>query len=111
MAKTNPETIIQSAIMRMLTRKGWLVKRMGASQYLVGFPDLFAYHQVYKTRLIEVKTSTGKLEKSQIKEFTRFAKYDCGVWVLKGASQEEYNKLFAPANWWTYLPGNRGWEK
>jgi len=100
----NPETIIQTKIIRLLERRGWCVKRMGASMFLSGFPDLLAYHQIYKLRLIEVKTKTGRLEKSQIKEFTRFSKFDLGVWVLE--SPEDYEKLFQEANWWTYLPGN-----
>jgi len=103
----NPETIIQTGIIKMLEAKGWYVKRMGASAFLSGFPDLFCYHQVHKLRLIEVKTPTGSFEASQEKEFTKMARSSCGVWVLIAATPKEYNKLFKEPNWYTFLPHMR----
>jgi len=45
----------------------------------------------------------SKFTKAQLRDFPKFNNISGGVWVLTAATEEEYQKLFEPANWWLYL--------
>lgn len=101
-----PEAKIQKAIIKMLEDKGWWVKVTHGNAHTAGWPDLFACHQMYGNRWIEVKLPEmkgSKFTNAQLRDFPKFNNVGGGVWVLTAATQKEYDKLFAPANWWLYL--------
>ena len=98
-----PEDLIVEQIKRYLREREWLVKKTHGNQFQSGLPDLYCHHKRYGQRWIEVKTKVGKLESSQVEFFTELSAAGCGVWVLTGATDEEYAKLFHAANWYTFL--------
>lgn len=102
-----PEDIIQEAIIDMLEKKGWFVKHLHGNMYQRGFPDLFAARKGM-IRLIEVKNpKSWKFEETQLELFAALAKQEIGVWLMFGATDDEYAKLFKPANYAFYLPSMR----
>lgn len=97
-----PEAKIQNAIIVMLEKKGWFVKHLHGNMYQVGLPDLYACRNKVQ-RFIEVKNpASWKFEESQIEVFGELAKQGVGVWIMFGDSEEEYAKLFKPANYCFY---------
>lgn len=99
-----PEAKIQNAIVHMLRGKGWFVKETHGSMYQSGFPDVFACHSRYGQRWIEVKNPehyvfTG----AQLEDFPKLCANGSAVWVLVAATEQEYEKLFKPCNWFFYL--------
>ena len=80
------------------------MKETHGNMYQSGFPDLFACHKRYGSRWIEVKNPLKyKFTPAQLQDFPMFAAHGVGVYVLTAATQLEYDKLFLPANWHTYL--------
>jgi len=101
---TRPEAKIQDRLIKRLLMEGWYAKSTHGNAYQSGFPDVFAAHVSYGSRWIEVKLPKGsKLEASQRETFHEFAKQNVGVWILTDHGDWEYNKLFKPANWYTFL--------
>lgn len=101
-----PEGDIEAKIVLMLEHKGWYVKKMGASAFLSGIPDLFACHKVYGYRWIEVKLPEMKGSKftpAQLQEFPKLVTHGSQVWILTAATQAEYDKLFKKGNLWVYM--------
>lgn len=85
----------------MLLLKGWLVRVMKASETLYGFPDLFASHHKYGMRWIEVKLPEMKgssFTPAQLEWFPKMVAHGSPIWILTGATEVEYNKLFKPQN-------------
>lgn len=104
-AAQGPEADIQREIIKMLRYKGWYVKRIAASTYLSGLPDLYATHYNYKARWIEIKLPNMKGSRftaAQLEEFPKLCANGAGVWVLTAATEREYDKLFEPCNWTHY---------
>lgn len=65
-----------------------------------GFPDLYAYHSKHGPRWIEVKNPLSyKFTEAQLRNFPKMGR----VWILVAATQAEYEKLWLPPNWWTYI--------
>lgn len=101
------EAQIQKRIIDKMTLKGWFVKSTHGNAYQKGLPDLFCCHQSYGIRWIEVKRAEKfKLTSAQLTVFTGFASKNLGVWIL--THENEYDKLFGPANWHTFLFNSRG---
>ena len=69
-----------------------------AFQY--GIPDLYCHHEKWGGRWIDVK-NPGKYSftREQKIKWPAWERYGCGIWILTAATQEEYDKLFAPPNW------------
>lgn len=108
--KKGPEAVIQQAIIDYLAIKGWYVMVTHGNMYQSGFPDLFACHSVFGQRWIEVKKPDFKGSKftaAQLECFPKICANGSGVWILTGATEREYNKLFKAANWWVYLSSFR----
>lgn len=103
---SRPEAKIQTAIIKMLNNYGWFVKATHGNAYASGWPDLFACHIAYGQRWIEVKLPKMKGSKytpAQLRDFPKFAANGSGVWVMTGATDEEYAKILdQPQNWWKY---------
>lgn len=108
-SKRQPEAIIQDHIVKKLKGLDWFVKETHGNMYQSGFPDIYAFHRMYGQRWIEVKNPEGfKFTPAQLEWFPRFSAVECGIWILTSDSDEEFKKLFRPANWHTYLVLWRG---
>lgn len=96
----NREKRIQDEIIEYLKTRSWLVERMIGNAFQVGIPDLFVWHREWGFRWIDVKVE-GKYSftKAQKIKWPLWESYDLGVWILTGADEENYRKLFAPPNW------------
>lgn len=98
------ERKIQNQIIAMLRNKGWFVKETHGNMYQSGFPDLYATHYRYGYRWIEVKNPVKySFTPAQIEEFPQFSAHGSHIWILTGATESEYLKLFKPANWHMFL--------
>lgn len=103
-SKKGPEAIIQQALVNKLRMLGWLVKETHGNIYQSGFPDLFAASKRYGTRWIEVKNPKAySFTPAQMETFPMFSAHGVGIWILISDHDQEINKLFGPANWYTYL--------
>lgn len=99
-AKRGPEAIIQRDIVAFLRARNWHVMETHGNLYQAGFPDLYAFCSRYRQRWIEVKNPLSyKFQQSQLDNFPKMG----DVWILVAATEFEYNKLFKPPNWTTYL--------
>lgn len=101
--KRGPEAKIQDAITLMLESKGWTVLPTHGNMYMRGFPDLYCGHLIHKQRWIEVKNlARYKFTNAQLERFPLISKF-AGIWILTGATEGEYAKLFSLPNWSFYL--------
>jgi hypothetical protein len=112
--KGGPEAKIQAAIMAKLMRLGWWVVHLHASVYMVGMPDLFATHNKYGVRLIEVKDPSRRgniFTPAQLKNFPELVRNGSPIWVLTSDADSEIAKLMNKdpktgrweGNWWQFL--------
>ncbi len=103
-----PEGKIQDAFMIRLRGKEWVVKSTHGNILQYGFPDLYAAHRCYGPRWIEIKNPLNySFTKAQLDFFPQLMAAGVGVWVVVADTEEEYRKLFKPANWMYYLPSFR----
>lgn len=101
---TKPETKLQQEITNFLKIRDWMVKWTHGNLYQSGFPDMFAAHLRYGTRWIEVKIKDHySFTNAQLETFPEFSAKGVGIWILTGATEEEYRKLMGPANWHMFL--------
>ena len=104
--KDNPEAKISAAIVDYLKLRDWFVKKTHGNAYTDGWPDLFVCHHTFGQRWVEVKLPDMKgshFTAAQLRDFPMFCAKGSGVWVLTGATEFEYQKLFKPPNYWQYL--------
>jgi len=99
--KEGPEAKKQRDFVALLTLLDWHVMETQGNLYQKGFPDLYAVHPRYGQRWIEMKHYLS-FTKHQ-KEHFPFIHNSVGIWVITDATQEEYAKLFKPANLTDYL--------
>ena len=103
--KSGPEAIIEKEITLMMRNVGWFVKKTHGNAFTAGWPDLICCSKRYGQRWVEVKLPNfkgSKFTKAQLTTFPRFCAHGSGVWGMTNATEEEYKKLFAPANWYLY---------
>jgi hypothetical protein len=95
-----PEWYIQRDVITFLRTRGWLVERMVGNAFQYGIPDLYCHHPKWGGRWVEIK-NPGKYSftREQKVKWPVWEKFGCGIWILTGANQQEYDKLFAPPNW------------
>lgn len=101
-----PEQIIVEALRNFMVIRGWYVVKMHGNQFQAGFPDLFCTHSHFKIKLIEVKTPTrgsDPFTPAQMEMFPKLSANGCPIWVLTGATEEQYKLLFGPENWYQFL--------
>jgi hypothetical protein len=104
-----PEAKIQEQFITFLEARGWHVERMigvsGASQrgQQVGIPDIYCMHPKFGQRWVDLK-NPGKYEftRAQRYKWPIWEKFGCPIWIITGATHEEYDKLFQPCNWRCY---------
>lgn len=86
---------------QLMKARGWMVRKVTGSMYMVGWPDYFACHKEFDYRWIEMKRPvTGKLDDDQRKIFMEFHNHGAGIWILE--TKEDYPLLFEKPNWWKY---------
>ena len=104
--KKGPEAKIQEDLISFLRAREWFVKSTHGNLYQSGFPDLYCAHYRYGQRWVEVKYAEAyRFTAAQLREFPRFSASRAGIWILTAATESEYQKLFGPENWFTYLKG------
>lgn len=72
----------------------------------MGFPDLYCTHVNYGPRWVEVKLPNMQGSRwtiAQKEEFPKLHNNGSPIWILTGATPEEYKKLFEPANFLYYF--------
>jgi len=88
----------------MLRIKGWFVLRTHGNMFQHGFPDIYATHSSYGPRWIEVKNPDSySFTPAQLEIFPKLVANGTRIWILVDDSEGEYQKLFGPCNWYTYL--------
>jgi len=98
-----PEGKIRGALVMFLRARVWHVMITHGNAYQQGFPDLFICHSRYGHRWIDVKNPKNySFTPAQMENWPKMCANGSGVWILTAATEEEYKKLFGPANWWTY---------
>lgn len=102
--RTGPEAIIETGFMDYLRCRLWMAERMHGNEFQMGFPDLYCAHFKYGTRWVEIKNPLSySFTAAQQEIFPKLAAHGVGVWVITAATEFEYQKLFGPPNWFTYL--------
>jgi len=102
-AREGPEHKIQRALIEFLQGRGWLVEHTHGNLYQTGFPDLFCHHPKWGDRWIDCKQPKNyTFTKAHRLKWPVWDSYGVGIWILTAATQEEYDKLFAPPNWRQY---------
>lgn len=98
-----PEAQLQEKIIEFLQRRGWHVMPTHGNMYQKGFPDLFICHHDYGHRWVEVKLpDIWGFTPAQEENFPLICRNGSGVWIMTGANDIEYKKLWHPPNWHHY---------
>lgn len=97
---SNPEAALQERIVDFLQKRGWLVEVMHGNVFQKGIPDLSLFRRDVGYRDVDVKLPEGSvLTKAQCQKWPEWEKHGRGVWIMKAATEEEYQKLWQPPNW------------
>jgi len=108
--REGPEHKIQRALIAYLKVRGWHVERMIGNAFQLGIPDLYVAHPKWGQRWIDVKRP-GKnytFTKAQRIKWPLWEAAGVGIWILTGADQENYDKLFRSPNWRDYWKASWG---
>lgn len=101
------EYLIQQAIIKELTIRGWFVKSTHGNAYQSGFPDLFCCHYTYGHRWLEVKKPKGyKFTPAQIEWFPKFCANGSKIWIAT-TPVGVHQLLMQPSNWHMFLLNTR----
>lgn len=101
--KHGPEWHVQKDLMRFVGVRGWLVERTHGNLFQQGFPDLYLSHPRWGQRWVDVKVEGAyEFTKAQRQKWPIWDRFGIGIWILTGASQDDYDKLFKPPNWRSY---------
>jgi len=101
--RLGPEFIIQRDFVRYLRDREWLVERTHGNLFQQGFPDLYVSHKENGQRWIDVKNPASyRYTKAQIQKWPIWDSYGIGIWIITGATDADYDKLFQPPNWKEY---------
>ncbi len=97
--RKNPESKIQSKLIKFLRARGWIVENMHGSMYQSGIPDLYCFKKEYGERWIDVKVEGRySFTKAQQIKWPKWIDAGIGIWILTGATQIDYDRLFRPPN-------------
>lgn len=107
--KHGPEWHIQQDLIRYLRVRGWLVEHTHGSLFQTGFPDLFVSHPRWGQRWIDCKQAKNyTFTKAQRLKWPLWEAAGVGIWILTGADQANYDKLFRSPNWRDYWKASWG---
>lgn len=99
-----PEYEIQRDVVTFLKARGWHVERLIGNAFQSGLPDLMAFHKKWGFRFIEIKY--GKkytFTKQQKIKWPVLEAFNVGIWIMTAATQEQYDTLFGPPTWRSYV--------
>jgi hypothetical protein len=101
--KHGPEWHIQQDLIRFLEARGWLVERLIGNAFQTGIPDLYCHHPKWGSRWIDVKQpGRYSFTKAQKRKWPKWERFGVGIWILTGATQQQYDLLFQAPNWRAY---------
>lgn len=101
--KHGPEWQIQQDLIAFLQARSWHVERMIGNAFQMGIPDLFIAHIKWGTRWIDVKApGRYSFTKAQKIKWPIWSEFNIGIWILTGATEAQYDRLFAKPNWKDY---------
>lgn len=104
--RKSPEEKIQSDLIGFLALRNWTVMPTHGNMFQRGFPDLYVLHEEHGSRWIEVKNPKQfSFTAAQKRFFPIMSLAGVGIWVLTAATDDEYAKLFRPANCFAYMSG------
>jgi hypothetical protein len=76
---------------------------MHGNAFQQGIPDLWLHKEGIGARWVDVKhPKRYSFTKAQKFKWPYWDSMGIGIWILTAATQEEYDKLFAPPNWKDY---------
>jgi hypothetical protein len=102
-SKMGPEAIIQRDFIEYLTLRGWHVERMIGNALQMGIPDIYIMHFQHGKRWVDLKNPIDyEFTKAQRIKWPIWEKNGTGIWIITGATDEEYAKLWRPPNWREY---------
>lgn len=96
--KTNTKNELRDKIADFLRMRDWFVLTLHSNGYQYGLPNMFATHKTYRSRWIHAK-GNSQYTSAQLESFPKMLAFGSGVWVLTGADNSEYTKLWKPSNW------------
>jgi hypothetical protein len=97
---SRPEAAVQRRVIEFLEARGWLVEVMHGNAFQKGIPDLFLWHPHLGFRWVDVKLPKGSvLTKAQCQKWPKWEEAGLDIHIMVDATEEEYQKLFGPANW------------
>lgn len=103
--RAGPEHKIQDELIKYLRVREWFVRHIHGSAYQSGWPDLWCCHAEFGHRWVEVKLPGmvgSRFTPPQLLMFPQLCANGSGVWVLTGANDTEYKKLWRAPNWYWY---------
>lgn len=105
--KHGPEWFIRRDIKAMLEARGWHVEIMVGSAFQTGIPDLYCFKCKWGERWIDAKNPENyTFTRAQRFKWPVWERKGIGIWILIADTQEEYDKLFQPPNWRSYIKKN-----
>lgn len=106
--RTTPEDRIQGQVISFLEARGWLVEKMHGNAFQKGIPDLYCFNPSIGGpeglhRWVDIKVKgQHRYTKSQCQKWPLWESIGLGVWIMMGATDEWYSKLFGPPNFRDY---------
>lgn len=100
---------IEKDLMVFLKERGWWVGKLQGNMYQHGWPDLYTHHPKWDYRWIDVKVE-GKYSFTSAQRiiWPEMESFGVGIWILTGADELNYAKLFQPPNWRDYWKPSYG---
>lgn len=102
--KKPPEEAIRDKVIPYLRERGWFVKIVHGNKFTSGLPDLFIAHKHHGSRWVELKNPESyHFTPAQKTTFPEMTAAGVGIWIITAATDEEYQKLWQPPNWYIYF--------
>lgn len=109
--RSDPEQRLRAELVSFLRDRGWHVRMTHGNAYQKGVPDLLCFNRSF------LRTELGPYRPIDVKVegYYQYTKAQClewpewmpevggpGVWIMMGANEQWYAKLFQPPNMWDY---------
>lgn len=76
---------------------------MIGNAFQIGIPDLYCFNRQWGERWIDVKVEGRySFTRAQKHKWPIWESFGVGIWILTGADQANYDKLFKAPNWRAY---------
>lgn len=96
------ESSIEAAIVPYLCKYGWKVWNVHGNMFTSGLPDKYITHPKHRQRWLELKKPKNyRFTKDQLRSFPLIHACGVGIWIM--TSVKDYELLFKPPNWYTFL--------